>query len=72
MWTNSIFRVVYRKQKLPSGKFELIEYNDIPSANGSIEEIDRPKLSTLRNASSDNLLFVFRTCHNYIYANDGL
>jgi len=24
------------------------------------------------NASDDNLLFVFRTCHNHIYINDGL
>lgn len=72
MWTNSVYRAVFRKVKKPSGEFEVIDYNDIPSANGSVEEIDRPKLSTLRNASSDNLLFVFRTCHNYIYANDGL
>ena len=72
MWTNRVYRVVVRKIKTPSGESELTEYNDIPSANGSVEDIDRPKLSTLRNASSDNLLFVFRTCHNYIYANDGL
>lgn len=72
MWTNSIYRAVFRKVKLPSGVPDIIPYNDIPSANGNIEDIDRPKRSSLRDASSDNLLFVFRTCHNHIYANDGL
>jgi type I restriction enzyme M protein len=48
------------------------DFNDIPSADGNLEEIDRPKRNTLKNAYDDNLLFVFRTCHNHIYANDGL
>ncbi|MBQ3396775.1 MAG: N-6 DNA methylase [Synergistaceae bacterium] len=65
-------RFVFRKIIDSEGITDFIEYNDIPAANGKIDEIDRPKRSTLRNASDDNLLFVFRTCHNHIYANDGL
>ncbi|MBR0069598.1 MAG: N-6 DNA methylase [Synergistaceae bacterium] len=72
MWTNSMARFVFRKIIDSEGITDFIEYNDIPAANGKIDEIDRPKRSTLRNASDDNLLFVFRTCHNHIYANDGL
>ena len=72
MWTNSAARFVFRKITNPEGVTEFTEYNDIPSADGKIEEIDRPKRSKLRNASDDNLLFTFRACHNYIYANDGL
>ncbi|MBQ3448885.1 MAG: N-6 DNA methylase [Synergistaceae bacterium] len=72
MWTNSMARFVFRKIIDSEGVTDFIEYNDIPAANGKIDEIDRPKRSTLRNASDDNLLFVFRTCHNHIYANDGL
>ncbi len=29
-------------------------------------------VKSLRNASDDNLLFVFKTCHNHIYVNDGM
>lgn len=53
-------------------RFEFHEYNDIPSANGNLEDIDIPKRSTLKNAYDDNLLVVFRTCHNHIYVTDGL
>lgn len=72
MWTNGKYKFVFRKIKNEQGKFEFVEYNDIPSADGSIEDIDRPKRETLRNAVEDNLLFVFRTCHNYIYVVDGM
>lgn len=72
MWTNGKFKTVYRKLAKESGGFEFIEYNDIPSAEGSIEDIDKPKRETLINAVEDNLLFVFRTCHNHIYVTDGL
>ena len=47
-------------------------YNDIPSADGRTEEINRPKRESLKKASEDNLLFSFRTCHDYVYSNDGL
>lgn len=67
MWTNSLAKFVFRKV---GNEFE--EYNDIPAANSSLEEVNRPERAKLRNASDDNLLFVFRTCHNHIYANEGL
>ncbi|MDD4592845.1 MAG: N-6 DNA methylase, partial [Parabacteroides sp.] len=45
---------------------------DIPSADGNLDEINRPSRTSLKNAYDDNLLFVFKTCHNHIYVNDGL
>lgn len=37
--------------------------NDIPSADGNLDDINRPKRTTLKNAYDDNLLFTFKTCH---------
>jgi type I restriction enzyme M protein len=72
MWTNGRQKEVLKKYKNDKGKYDYMEYNDIPSADGNIEDINRPNRTTLKNASGDNLLFVFKTCHNHIYANDGL
>jgi len=72
MWTNGRYKEVLRKTINENGQVEFIDYNDIPSAVGSVEDIDRPKRITLRNAVEDNLLFVFKACHNHIYANDGM
>ena len=73
MWTNSVQRFVFRKIYDGATKtFRFEEYNDIPSAEENIAEIDRPTRANLKNAAADNLLFVFRTCHDYIYGNDGL
>jgi type I restriction enzyme M protein len=72
MWTNSRQKEVLKKYKNEKGEHDYMEYNDIPSADGNLADIDRPKRNTLKNASGDNLLFAFRICHNHIYANDGL
>lgn len=72
MWTNGKYKEVLRKIINEKGQIVFIDYNDIPSGNGSIDDIDRPKRSSLKNAVEDNLLFVFKTCHNHIYANDGM
>ncbi len=72
MWTNGKQKEVYRKVVDEQGKISFDDFNDIPSADGNLEDIDRPKRNTLKNASDDNLLFVFKTCHNHIYVNDGL
>ncbi len=71
MWTNGKQKEVYRKIKNETGAIEYKDYNDIPSANGNLDDIDRPKRSSLINAADDNLLFAFKTCHNHIYINDG-
>lgn len=71
MWTNSIQKYVFRKYT-ENGEIKFMEYNDIPSADGNLDDVNRPSRSSLRNASDDNLLFVFKTCHNHIYVNDGL
>lgn len=72
MWTNSIQKYVFRKYKDEHGQIAFMEYNDIPSADGNLDDINRPSRQNLKNAYDDNLLFVFKTCHNYIYVNDGL
>lgn len=72
MWTNSIQKFVFRKYTDESGNICFMDYNDIPSADGNLDEVNRPSRKSLRNASDDNLLFVFKTCHNHIYVNDGM
>lgn len=72
MWTNGRQKEVYHKVKNEKGQIEFIDYNDIPSADGNLEDINRPKRTSLKNAYDDNLLFTFKTCHNHIYVNDGL
>ena len=72
MWTNGRQKEVYRKVVNEQGQIVFEDYNDIPSADGNLDDIDRPKRNGLKNASDDNLLFVFKTCHNHIYVNDGL
>ena len=72
MWTNGKQKEVYKKYTTDKGQIAFMEYNDIPSADGNLDEINRPKRSSLKNAYDDNLLFVFKTCHNHIYVNDGL
>jgi type I restriction enzyme M protein len=71
MWTNGKFKAVYRKVQGEKG-FVWEEPNDIPSANGDIEEVDRPTRESLKHAIGDNLLFSFKTCHNHIYVTDGM
>jgi type I restriction enzyme M protein len=72
MWTNGKQKEVFRKVINEKGEIEFTEFNDIPSADGNIEDIDRPKRHTLKNAVEDNLLFVFKSCHNHIYVTDGM
>jgi len=72
MWTNGKHKEVFRKVVNGDGKIAFVEFNDIPSADGRVEDIDRPKRHTLKSAVEDNLLFVFKTCHNHIYVTDGM
>ena len=72
MWTNSKEKFVFKKFTDDKGVIQFMDYNDIPSADGNIDDINRPKRSSLKNASDDNLLFTFKTCHNHIYVNEGM
>ena len=72
MWTNSVQKFVFRKYLDDHGNISFMEYNDIPSADGNLDDVNRPTRKSLKNASDDNLLFVFKTCHNHIYVNDGM
>jgi len=71
MWTNGKYKEALRKTKI-EGKYIYQEYNDIPPADGTLEDVDRPKRNKLKKAYEDNLLMVFKTCHNHIYVTDGL
>lgn len=72
MWTNGMHKEVWRKFKNEQGKYIYEEFNDIPSADGTTDEDERPNRNTLIKAYEDNLLFTFKTCHNIIYVNEGL
>lgn len=72
MWTNGKYKAVYRRVISEKGKVTTEEFNDIPSSHGSIEDINHPKRQDLKSAVEDNLLFVFKTCHNHIYVTDGM
>ncbi len=72
MWTNGMHKEVWRKTINEKGQYIFLEYNDIPSADGTTDENERPNRNTLIKAYEDNLLFTFKTCHNIIYVNEGL
>ena len=72
MWTNGKEKYVSKKEITPKGKITFVDYNDIPSADGDIDDIDKPKRENLKDGVEDKLLFVFKTCHNHIYVNDGV
>ncbi len=71
LWTNGKYKEVIRKVKV-GNTYEFQEYNDIPPAYGSVEDVDRPKRNRFKKAYEDNLLMVFKTCHNHIYVTDGM
>lgn len=72
MWTNGMHKEVWRRVRTEHGKYIYEEFNDIPSADGTTDENERPNRNTLIRAYEDNLLFTFKTCHNIIYVNEGL
>ncbi len=57
MWTNSIQKYVFRKTVDEAGNIGFMEYNDIPSADGNLDDVNRPARRNLKNASDDNLQF---------------
>lgn len=69
MWTNGSDRFCYRKEER-NGKAKFVEVPDIPASGEAYDE--RPAFSSLRTATSDVLLFMFKRCHNYIAGNSGL
>lgn len=72
MWTNGLHKTVYKKVINAENQTVFEEFNDIPSADGTTDEDERPIRNTLIKAYEDNLLFTFRTCHNIIYMNEGM
>jgi type I restriction enzyme M protein len=72
MWTNGLTKIVLRKVIDEKGNSKFIEYIDIPTADGKLENVDRPKREELKEPVEDNLLLVFKTCHNHIYSTEGM
>lgn len=72
MWTNGATKIVIRKVFTEEGNTHFTEYIDIPSADGKMENLDRPKRNELKEPVEDNLLLVFRNCHNHIYSAEGM
>lgn len=58
MWTNGKQKEVFKKYVNDQGQIDFMDYNDIPSADGNLDDINRPKRTSLKNAYDDNLLFV--------------
>lgn len=50
MWTNGRQKEVYHKYVNDKGQIDFMDYNDIPSADGNLDDINRPKRTTLKNA----------------------
>ena len=42
MWTNSVQKYVFRKAVDAAGNITFMEYNDIPAADGNLDEVNRP------------------------------
>lgn len=63
MWTNGRQKEVYHKYVNDKGQIDFMDYNDIPSADGNLDDINRPKRTTLKNAS---LLNAAITTQEYI------
>ncbi|MEC0446166.1 Site-specific DNA-methyltransferase (adenine-specific) [Bacillus velezensis] len=72
MWTNGLTKIVLRKVSDEKGKVQFVEYIDLPTADGKLENVDRPKREDLKEPVEDNLLLVFKTCHNHIYSTEGM
>lgn len=71
LWTNGDDRYCFARRTTRAGHTfdEIIE---IPGANQTEEEAQRPQRKDLVPATEDNLLFAFRRCHNYIAGTEGM
>lgn len=72
LWTNGSDRFCCRKLTTAKGISFEDEITDIPVKGKTLDDAERPTLATLKEATSDALLFTFKRCHNYIAGNQGL
>lgn len=71
LWTNGDERYAFAK-RATAGGLQFQEIVQVPGAGQTEEEAQRPRRKDLTPATADNLLFVFRRCHNFIAGNEGL
>src|SRR6266571_586261 len=72
LWTNGADRFCCRKVTTRKGIEFQDDITDLPVKGRSLDDTERPDRATLKEASSDALLFTFRRCHDYIAGNQGL
>jgi type I restriction enzyme M protein len=72
LWTNGDDRFCFAKRTTDNGKILFEEIIEIPAAGQTEADAQRPKRKDLKAATSANLLFAFRRCHNYIAGTEGM
>lgn len=58
MWTNGRQKEVFKKYTDDHGNIMFMDYNDIPSADGNLDDVNRPSRTSLKNAFDDNLWLI--------------
>lgn len=72
MWTNGINKHCYQKTRT-NGQYQISEIVDIPPKGKSLEDYEKLDFKQLRPCiHATELKSVFRSCHDYIYGNQGL
>ncbi len=72
LWTNGSDRFCCRKVVTAKGITFEDEITDIPVKGRTLDDAERPTRESLKDATSDALVFAFRRCHDYIATNQGL
>lgn len=73
LWTNGAGdRFCCRKVVTPKGITFQDDLADIPVKGRTLDDAEKPTRATLKEATTDALLFTFKRCHNYIAGNQGL
>jgi type I restriction enzyme M protein len=70
IWSNGIERICLHR-KVERGLYSFDEIIDVPRKNESIYDVYKISKKDLKQALSDNLMFTFKRCHNYIAGNQG-
>jgi type I restriction enzyme M protein len=69
VWTNGKHREVWEKVRTSENLYEFVERVDFPGPDGA--PVTSRKRQDLEKATGDNLIFAFRSAHNYIHTVDG-
>lgn len=71
LWTNgNNFSFLQKKKTRFDLTFE--ELSDFPGVDESLEDLERSDKYMPRNPANDSLVRTFKSCHDYIYGNEGM